>query len=1275
MKWLLRIVVIVVVVVGVGAVAVWRARPRMAEALRQQLEQTLADSTGGPASVGSVDLSLAPLRVDLRDVALGAGGALARIGTIRLELAGLQSLLGLRPVLSLYVQDVDADLTRLQPPATPASTGPLWIPPLRLPSGVVERLRLRFPMDHGPGDLAVDRVEVAGETSWRAVWLEAAVRIQEARLQRQAYGARLETVEATGGMGPDGLFVRDGQIVGDGIRATVAASATPRRTIVRGTFRPTILGVLVDELAVIDGVATVEGWLDGDLVRPVLDAQLVVEDGSIAGRYVGDLSARALFRDVNLHFENAQIVGPAGRLRGEVDLILDNEVPIRVDAQGEDLDLEGILGATGVAAPLRVGLDGTTRMRGQLDPPDFTIFGSGRMRSLDGDPPDAEADWEASVRFLKDDLAVQAAVRQPRNTVRGELLLVHDRLSGGIHVAVAETAEVAPLLPSHVVGLAPSGQLRGDAKFSGTVDAPGFGGNIEARDVTLGGAPIRRAQGDFTIGSGGLSTRETVVETPAGIGRLTGTIALQLDQQNDWSIRLDNLNSDGTVHLVEAVTGTRLPVGGGTLSGDSRCRGPWTSARCEAALEARWLRVGPEPFQRISVQASGTLPAWAGRLRAERTSAEALSVTGSGVGVDRLDLRIESDALHLSSLFSGEDGVTGSVRVDGRLTGPLARLDGDVEIIGADVAVRRQPFGVVRLRAVARAGEWTIDGDALSGLVSLRGTIPSAARGASAVALRWQDLEVGNLLEPDGTLSVRSDGAVDLRGTALDPASATGTISIAELEIARGAYRVSAREPVLIRVDRGRFSVASATLAGPKSTLTLSGEWATNGAVDLTLDGEGDLVLLELGVDAVHSASGPFTVTARLRHRPAGVWDLTGEARVRDGIIDADLPVVLTGVDGDFLMRGGVVEVRDVSGRAGNGTFAIDGTLDLVRGPALRWRVEDVAMAAPEWLEERFSGAGTVDGTWEEMLVRGNVDVEYALYQRDVAITDLLPWLKGQLAPPPTEPAARTVALDLHIRAPDSLFVENNYAKAELGADLRVGGTVDAPRLTGVVEVISGDVTVNKRVFTVTGGSVDFRDPLRINPILNLSAETQILTKEGLYLVTATVSGTADQPRVQLGSDDPSLTQNDILSLVATGRTAKEAAQDTTGFSPASAIAFVPTRGFQDVLSSTVGLDLFELDTGRVEDTGPVLPRVTIGKQLTEDLRVTASNTLVETLTRVTADYRLGRRFSVFGTWESQSTSGAGAFGGGGTLRYSFRGSPFSLLRGLENLRPPADAP
>lgn len=1269
--------------VGVVALLVHRNAPLLTSELRRRLEQGLADASGEPASVGSMRLSLAPLGVDVRDIAIGRDGDLCRIGGLRLDVAIVESLAGLRPVIVIEAVDIAADLTRLSPAPDREPDANPWIPPLRVERGTVERLHLRFPMDDGPGELDVDRIDAAADMAGPPLRIAVTAAVREARLRRESYRVRLETVSVTGGVDDTGIFVRDARVVGDGVLATATAAGVTGQTLVRGTFRPSILGVLVDELAAIDGLASVEGSLTGDLARPVVDAQLTVVDGTLAGRAVGNLSARATVRGANLHFADIILIGPAGRVRGDVDLILLKEVPIRVDAEAEDLDVKSVLAATGVDAALRVRLDGTTQMRGQLDPPDFTVFGAGTVRSFIEGRPSVEATWEAGVRLLKDDLAVHLDARHGQNVATGEFLLVGDRIGGGLSATVAEVAAVSALLPGPIVVLAPSGKFRADATLAGTLDRPTFSGSVDARELTLGGAPVQRLRGDFTIAADGLTTRETTVETPAGAGRFAGRVALDPDQQNDWVLHLDRLNSDGTVHLVEAVTGTRLPVSGGTLSGQSRCSGPWSGARCETEIDARWVRVGPEPFERINFTASATLPAWAARLRAERTAAESLRVTGTGVAWERVDLRIDSDPLHLTSLFSTEadvagpaagPAVSGSVRVAGHLSGAPARLDGELTVVGAAVAVRRQPIGDVRLHAVAQGGEWTIAAEAFSGLASLRATVP-AAPAPSTLTLRWRDLELGPLLVADSALSVRSTGSVDLRSRGLAADMTTGTVNVDELDISRGAYRVRAREPVRVRVDRGRFSVVPATLEGPKTALTVSGEWTVSGAVNLALDGEGDLVLLELVVPRVQSANGPFSVNVRVNRSPGGAWDLTGEARVADGVVDADLPVVFGDVDGIVVLRGAVVEVRQLTGRAGNGTFAVSGTLDLDHGPALEWQVDNIAMTAPEWLEERFSGRGSVAGNWQEIVLRGDIDVEHALYQRDVAITDLLPWLTRELAAPPAAGSPPSVVvLDLHIRAPDSLFVENNFARAELGADLRVVGTLDAPGLTGVIEVLSGDVTVNKRVFTVTGGSVDFRDPTRINPVLNLSAETQILTREGLYLVTATVSGTADNPRVQLGSDDPSLTQNDILSLVATGRTAREAARDSTGFSPASALAFVPTRGFQDFLSGTVGLDMFELDTGRVEDTGPVLPRVTIGKQLTEDLRVTASNTLVETLTRVTVDYRVGRRFSIFGTWESQSTSGAGAFGGGGTLRYNFRGSPFSLLRGLRTQRPTADA-
>src|SRR5262249_48595174 len=149
--------------------------------------------------------------------------------------------------------------------------------------------------------------------------------------------------------------------------------------------------------------------------------------------------------------------------------------------------------------------------------------------------------------------------------------------------------------------------------------------------------------------------------------------------------------------------------------------------------------------------------------------------------------------------------------------------------------------------------------------------------------------------------------------------------------------------------------------------------------------------------------------------------------------------------------------------------------------------------------------------------------------------------------------------------APDGLFVDNNFAKAEMRADLRVAGTTDKPALSGNVEVLSGEVTFRNRVFRVTGGAIDFHDPYRINPALNLSAESQISTAEAQYTGRVTVSGTVEEPRVEFSADDPGLSQNDVLSLVTFGKTTAQVQRESGGVGVGDVLALVPSQYTGDV--------------------------------------------------------------------------------------------------------------
>jgi translocation and assembly module TamB len=80
------------------------------------------------------------------------------------------------------------------------------------------------------------------------------------------------------------------------------------------------------------------------------------------------------------------------------------------------------------------------------------------------------------------------------------------------------------------------------------------------------------------------------------------------------------------------------------------------------------------------------------------------------------------------------------------------------------------------------------------------------------------------------------------------------------------------------------------------------------------------------------------------------------------------------------------------------------------------------------------------------------------------------------------------------------------------------------------VEVVRGDFFVFNTRYEVLSARIDFFDPRRINPVLNIQLET--LVRE--YTISVGLEGTLDQLDLTLSSD-PILSENEILRLLLQG--------------------------------------------------------------------------------------------------------------------------------------------
>ena len=98
----------------------------------------------------------------------------------------------------------------------------------------------------------------------------------------------------------------------------------------------------------------------------------------------------------------------------------------------------------------------------------------------------------------------------------------------------------------------------------------------------------------------------------------------------------------------------------------------------------------------------------------------------------------------------------------------------------------------------------------------------------------------------------------------------------------------------------------------------------------------------------------------------------------------------------------------------------------------------------------------------------------------------------------------------------------------QLEADIRVRGTAARPGVLGRVVITEGDLVFFGSQYRVSTGTISFYNPVRIEPVLNISLETQA---KGVNVVL-NVTGPIDNMKLSYTSDPP-LQFQEIVSLLA----------------------------------------------------------------------------------------------------------------------------------------------
>lgn len=357
---------------------------------------------------------------------------------------------------------------------------------------------------------------------------------------------------------------------------------------------------------------------------------------------------------------------------------------------------------------------------------------------------------------------------------------------------------------------------------------------------------------------------------------------------------------------------------------------------------------------------------------------------------------------------------------------------------------------------------------------------------------------------------------------------------------------------------------------------------------------------------------------------------------------------IAAGLDGGKLELGGQITLAKFQPVSADMIFSVN---------ALPIRV-------PNMLDMLLNARFHLSGTPEKSALQGETVIVEGKYYRNVNLS-LLNMLQGvkekkrevaeirQNRPQFNQPFLKNLNLDIAIKRKNPFMVENNIARLEIHPDLRVHGTLNAPLVSGRAEVPSGTITYQKRSFELKRGYIDFINPYKIEPTLDIEGTAEI-RKWTVYLK---VSGTPDNLNFNLTSS-PAEEHGDILSLLLIGKTPKELIEKEGGNSqaPGQVLAQMIAETFGDDVKKATGLDIFQVDfedqDAKKGKNGSNSVRLTVGKELSRRMVVkyAVESKEGETIQKAIAEYKFLENVLM-----SAFQNSKGGFGGELQFRLEFR--------------------
>jgi translocation and assembly module TamB len=953
--------------------------------------------------------------------------------------------------------------------------------------------------------------------------------------------------------------------IGNNLSVTLTTADLRDFTPLTGGNLPVVLG----------GSANFAGAVTGRLTSPQIAGHLAVGSFAAEGRQfdalAGDVSAgssHAALTEGSLRRGNMQ-----AQLNASVGLrnwTAAQNQPLSVLASIRNGDLADVMALAGTApAGYSGALAADVNISGTVGDPCGTAKLTVANGTLDGEPIDTA---EAQVN-MEDQLVTisnaEIAAGQSRVDLTAEFHHPRDGFDRGQIHAHLQSNQVDLSKLRTLQNLRPNsgGTLQTNADITGELGASFVPANVT---VDASGRALRidgQNYGDFTAAartSGQTVTYNVSSDFAGSQIHVNGNTSLAAGYRTTADATIASLPIERVLFLLKR---SDIPAKG-TLSATAHVTG--TMDRPEGSLDATVDRgvFDGEAINRVHarvtyLETSIDVPQL--EVRAGLSALDATAHYDHKAGVltaGELQFHISNghvDLAHIRTLQNARPGLAGTLQLtaDGAATvsgggSQVSPRNMNLNLSGKGLAVQGKNLGDLSLTANTAGGRvnFTLDSNLAgasiqgTGDTQLGGDYPMTAQ-VSVHNVTWKGLQP--LLGPAGATStdfdVAADGEIALNGPALRSEAVTGRLQLSRVQLTATTpglhsqtVTVQNQGPVAVALDRGVARIESLHLTGPQTDLQAQGSVSlTAKTLQASLNAHTDLSLLQK-FDRDVVSSGQLTADATLRGTFANPL-INGKVQLQNVSVNLlSLPTGLSNANGVVNFNGDSAQFQNLTGQMGGGKVTLSGFMAYsgATNMALRVNARKVRVRLQPGVSATADADLRLSGRLDSSVAAGAVTITQITYapQSDIGaiLSRAAPAVQSQAS---LSPLLDNMKLDVQVRTSSGTAVRAAVAQSlQMDANLHIQGSASQPGVTGRIAISEGKLVFLNSTYTVNSGTITFFNPIRIDPILDLSLETQA---QGVD-VTLRVTGSIDNMKLSYTSNPP-LQFEEVVGLLAAGQT------------------------------------------------------------------------------------------------------------------------------------------